>query len=115
MILGARAPASATEAFETWGWRIPFLLSIVLLAVSVCIRLQLNESPVFQQMKEEGKASKAPLTESFRQLGQPARSCCWRCSAASAGQAVVWYTGQFYALFFLQQTLKVDADRGATS
>ena len=95
------------EAFEDWGWRIPFLLSILLLAVSVYIRMQLNESPVFQKMKAEGKGSKAPLTESFARWDN-LRVVIMSLLGGTAGQAVVWYTGQFYALFFMLQTLKVD-------
>jgi MFS family permease len=96
------------EAFEAWGWRIPFLLSIALLGISVWIRLKLNESPLFQEMKRQGKTSKAPLTESFARWGN-ARIVLLALFGLTAGQAVVWYTGQFYALFFLTQTLKVDA------
>ena len=107
VILGVRT-AIGEEAFSDWGWRIPFLLSIVLLAVSVWIRLSLNESPVFQKMKEEGKQSKAPLTESFGQW-KNLKLVILALLGLTAGQAVVWYTGQFYALFFLTQTLKVDA------
>ena len=96
-----------TEAFEAWGWRIPFLLSILLLIVSVYIRMQLQESPVFKRMKEEGKASKAPLTESFARWDN-LKVVIMALLGGTAGQAVVWYTGQFYALFFLLQTLKID-------
>ncbi|HEY0286726.1 MAG TPA: MFS transporter [Pseudomonas sp.] len=96
-----------TEAFEAWGWRIPFLLSILLLIVSVYIRLQLSESPVFQKMKDEGKASKAPLTESFARWDN-LKVVIMALLGGTAGQAVVWYTGQFYALFFLLQMLKID-------
>jgi len=96
-----------TEAFEAWGWRIPFLLSILLLIVSVYIRLQLNESPVFLKMKAEGKSSKAPLTESFARW-ENLKIVIMALLGGTAGQAVVWYTGQFYALFFLLQTLKID-------
>ena len=96
-----------TEAFEAWGWRIPFLLSILLLIVSVYIRLQLSESPVFKKMKEEGKASKAPLTESFARWDN-LKIVIMALLGGTAGQAVVWYTGQFYALFFLLQMLKID-------
>ncbi|MDD1953860.1 MFS transporter [Pseudomonas sp. 8209] len=96
-----------TEAFEAWGWRIPFLLSILLLIVSVYIRLQLSESPVFNRMKAEGKASKAPLTESFARWDN-LKVVIMSLLGGTAGQAVVWYTGQFYALFFLLQTLKID-------
>src|SRR5690349_977640 len=95
-------------AFDTWGWRVPFLLSSVLLGVSVYIRLKLNESPVFKRMKAEGKGSKAPLTESFLRWGN-LKIVLLVLFGGTAGQAVVWYTGMFYELFFLQQTLKVDA------
>src|SRR5579863_7542393 len=94
--------------FDTWGWRIPFLLSTVLLAISVYIRLQLAESPVFLEMKAEGTRSKAPLTEAFARWGN-LRLVILALLGATAGQAVVWYCGQFYALFFLTQVLKVDA------
>ena len=107
VILGCRI-VLGTEAFEAWGWRIPFLLSAALLAVSVWIRLTLNESPLFQEMKREGKMSKAPLRESFAEWGN-ARVVLLALFGLTAGQAVVWYTGQFYTLFFLTQTLKVDA------
>ncbi|MBR7197993.1 MFS transporter [Pseudomonas sp. 14A] len=107
VILACRT-ALGTEAFEAWGWRVPFLLSIILLAVSVYIRLQLSESPVFQKMKDEGKASKAPLTESFARWDN-LKVVIMSLLGGTAGQAVVWYTGQFYALFFLLQTLKIDA------
>ncbi len=96
------------EAFADYGWRIPFLLSAILLGVSVWIRLQMNESPVFQQIKDEGKQSKAPLSEAFGQW-KNAKIAILALLGATAGQAVVWYTGQFYALFFLQNVLKVDA------
>ncbi len=99
--------ALGTEAFESWGWRIPFLLSVLLLAVSVYIRLQLNESPVFKRMKAEGKSSKAPLTESFLRWGN-LKIVLLVLFGGVAGQAVIWYTGQFYALFFLLQTLKIE-------
>jgi MFS family permease len=94
--------------FDAWGWRIPFLLSAVLLAVSVYIRLQLAESPVFRQMKEEGKHSTAPLTESFARWGN-LKIVILALLGATAGQAVVWYCGQFYAMYFLGSTLKIDA------
>ncbi|MGE4063095.1 MAG: MFS transporter [Rhodospirillaceae bacterium] len=94
--------------FDTWGWRIPFLLSAILLGVSVWIRLSLEESPVFQRMKNEGRQSKAPIRESFGNWSN-ARLVLIALFGAVAGQAVVWYAGQFYALFFLTQTLKVDA------
>lgn len=107
VILGTRSALGDT-AFESWGWRIPFLLSVFLLAVSVWIRLSMNESPAFAKMKAEGKTSKAPLTESFGQW-KNLKIVILALIGLTAGQAVVWYTGQFYALFFLQQTLKVDA------
>ena len=96
------------EDFAAWGWRIPFLVSVVLLGISVWIRLSLNESPTFQRMKEEGKGSKAPLSEAFGQW-KNARIALLALFGLTAGQAVVWYSGQFYALFFLQNVLKVDA------
>ncbi len=99
------------EAFAAWGWRLPFLLSILLLAVSLWIRLKLEESPVFARMKEEGKGSKAPLTEAFARWSN-LRFVLIALFGAVAGQAVVWYAGQFYALFFLERTLRVD---GATA
>ncbi|RKP58976.1 MFS transporter [Pararobbsia silviterrae] len=99
--------ALSESQFADWGWRVPFLVSIVLLAISVWIRLQLHESPVFQRMKAEGKHSKAPLTEAFGQW-KNLRVVILALLGLTAGQAVVWYTGQFYALFFLTQTLKVD-------
>lgn len=93
--------------FAAWGWRIPFLLSIFLLAISVWIRLQMQESPAFKKMKEEGTGSKAPLTEAFGQW-KNARIALIALFGLTMGQAVVWYTGQFYALFFIQSILKVD-------
>jgi MFS family permease len=93
--------------FEVWGWRIPFLLSIILLGVSVYIRLSMNESPAFQKMKSEGKTSKAPLTESFGQW-KNLKIVIIALLGLTAGQAVVWYTGQFYALFFLTSIVKMD-------
>lgn len=95
-------------AFDTWGWRIPFLVSILLLAMSVYIRLSMSESPAFQKMKAEGKTSKAPLTESFAQW-RNLKIVILALVGLTAGQAVVWYTGQFYTLFFMTQVLKVDA------
>lgn len=110
VILGTRQ-AIGEEEFSSWGWRVPFLVSVFLLAVSVWIRLSMNESPAFAKMKAEGKTSKAPLTESFGQW-KNLKIVILALVGLTAGQAVVWYTGQFYALFFLQQTLKVD---GATA
>jgi MFS family permease len=107
VILACRVSMSA-EDFDAWGWRIPFLVSIVLLAISVWIRMKLNESPLFQKMKDEGKHSEAPLTESFLRWNN-LKIVLIALFGLTAGQAVVWYTGQFYALFFLTQTLKVDA------
>lgn len=106
VILGTRT-AMGEEAFTEWGWRIPYLLSIVLLGISVWIRLQLNESPAFQRMKNEGKTSKAPLSESFGQW-KNLKVVILALVGLTAGQAVVWYTGQFYALFFLEKMAKVD-------
>ena len=96
------------QAFEAWGWRIPFLLSLGLLGISVWIRLKLDESPVFKAMKAQGTRSKAPLRESFAHWGN-LKIVLLALFGLAAGQAVVWYTGQFYALFFLTQILKVDA------
>ena len=99
------------EAFAAWGWRLPFLISIILLGVSMWIRMQLSESPVFQKMKDEGTTSKAPLTEAFGRWANLkfVLICLF---GAGMGQAVVWYGGQFYAQFFLEKTMKVD---GATT
>ena len=107
VILGCRL-ALGNEAFEAWGWRIPFLLSALLLGISVYIRLQLDESPLFKQMKAHGKTSKAPLSEAFGQW-KNLKLVLLALFGATAGQAVVWYTGQFYALYFLTQSVKVDA------
>jgi MFS family permease len=96
----------SADDFAEWGWRIPFLLSSILLGVSVWIRLKMNESPAFKKMKEEGKGSKAPLTEAFGQW-KNAKIAILALVGAVMGQAVVWYAGQFYALFFLQNVLKV--------
>src|SRR6185369_16131590 len=94
-------------AFKAWAWRVPFLVSIVLLGVSLWIRLRLNESPVFQKMVDEGTTSKAPLTESFARWPN-LKLVLLALAGLTAGQAVVWYTGQFYALFFLEKMLKVE-------
>jgi MFS family permease len=93
--------------FDTWGWRIPFLVSLILLGISVWIRLSLNESPAFQKMKAEGKTSKSPLSESFGQW-KNLKIVILALLGLTAGQAVVWYSGQFYALFFLTTIAKVD-------
>jgi MFS family permease len=106
VILGTRT-AMGEAAFADWGWRIPFLLSVFLLAISVWIRLSMNESPAFAKMKAEGKTSKAPLSESFGEW-RNLKIVILALIGLTAGQAVVWYTGQFYALFFMTQTLKVD-------
>ena len=106
VILGTRM-AIGEDAFAEWGWRVPFIVSIALLAVSVYIRLSMNESPAFVKMKAEGKTSKAPLTEAFGQW-KNLKIVILALIGLTAGQAVVWYSGQFYALFFLTQALKVD-------
>jgi MFS family permease len=106
VILGVRSYVGEAE-FAKWGWRIPFLLSIFLLGISVWIRLQMEESPAFKKMKEEGTQSKAPLSEAFGQW-KNAKFALIALFGLVAGQAVVWYTGQFYALFFLQSILRVD-------
>jgi MFS family permease len=96
-----------TEAFADWGWRLPFLLSALLLGVSLWIRLRLNESPVFQKLVKEGKTSRSPLKEAFANK-RNLKLVILALVGLTAGQAVVWYTGQFYALFFLERILKVD-------
>ncbi len=110
VILGTRT-AIGEAAFADWGWRVPFIVSILLLAISVWIRMTMNESPAFQKMKSEGKTSKAPLAESFGQW-KNLKIVLLALFGLVAGQAVVWYSGQFYALFFLTSVLKVD---GATA
>ena len=106
VILGTRM-ATGEDAFNEWGWRVPFLVSVLLLGVSVWIRLSMNESPAFAKMKAEGKTSKAPLSEAFGQW-KNAKIVVLALIGLTMGQAVVWYTGQFYALFFMLQTLKID-------
>ena len=106
VILFTRSALGEPE-FAKWGWRIPFLVSVLLLGISVWIRLRLNESPVFQKMKDEGKSSKAPLTEAFANWSN-AKIVIIALLGGVMGQGVVWYTGQFYALFFMQSILKVD-------
>jgi len=106
VILGTRT-LIGEAAFADWGWRVPFILSIALLAVSVYIRLSMNESPAFAKMKAEGKTSKNPLSESFGQW-KNLKIVILALIGLTAGQAVVWYSGQFYALFFMTQALKVD-------
>jgi hypothetical protein len=107
LILGIRS-WMGEAAFGDWGWRVPFLLSGILLIISIWIRLSLNESPVFQKMKDEGTTSKRPLSESFAEWSN-AKIAIFALLGATAGEAVVWYGGQFYALFFLTQTIKVPA------
>ena len=107
VILGVRT-ALGEVTFADWGWRVPFLVSILLLAISVWIRLSMNESPAFKKMKEEGKVSKAPLTESFGQW-KNGKIVLLALFGLVMGQGVVWYTGQFYALFFMTSVLKVDS------
>jgi len=107
LVLGIRT-WMGEAAFGDWGWRIPFLLSAILLAVSIWIRLKLNESPMFQKMVEEGRGSKRPLTEAFGQWSN-LKIAILALLGATMGEAVIWYGGQFYALFFLTQTLKVPA------
>nr|WP_315219602.1 MFS transporter [uncultured Duganella sp.] len=106
VILGTRT-AIGEEAFNAWGWRVPFLVSVLLLGVSVWIRLSMNESPAFAKMKAEGKTSKAPLSEAFGKW-KNLKVVILALVGLTMGQAVVWYTGQFYALFFMTQTLKID-------
>jgi MFS family permease len=106
VILFTRSWVGEAE-FAKWAWRVPFLVSVLLLGISVWIRLRLNESPVFQKMKDEGKSSKAPLTEAFANWSN-AKIVILALIGGVMGQGVVWYTGQFYALFFMQSILKVD-------
>lgn len=110
VILGTRT-AVGEDDFQAWGWRVPFLVSILLLGISVWIRLSMNESPAFAKMKAEGKTSKAPLSEAFGQW-RNLKVVILALIGLTMGQAVVWYTGQFYALFFMTETLKID---GATA
>jgi len=107
VIIGACRLEMAEASFKSWGWRIPFLMSLILLVISIYIRLKLNESPVFLRMKAEGKGTTSPLRESFGEW-QNLKIVLLALFGATAGQGVVWYTGQFYALFFLQGTLKID-------
>jgi MFS family permease len=107
LVIGACRSEMDAKVFADWGWRIPFWFSVILLAFSVYIRLKLEESPVFTKMKSEGKGSKAPLTDSFLRYPNN-KYVLLALLGATAGQGVVWYTGQFYALFFLIITLKLD-------
>jgi len=107
-VLMADGNPTMVKAFNAWGWRIPFIGSIFLLAISLYIRLQMNESPAFKKMKEEGRTSKAPLSEAFGNW-KNGKIALLALLGLVAGQAVVWYTGQFYALFFMQNVIKVDS------
>lgn len=107
-VLMADGTPTMVKAFNAWGWRIPFIGSIFLLAISLYIRLQMNESPAFKKMKEEGRTSKAPLSEAFGNW-KNGKIALIALLGLVAGQAVVWYTGQFYALFFMQNVIKVDS------
>jgi len=107
-VMNADGTPQMMKAFNAWGWRVPFLGSIFLLLVSLYIRLQMNESPAFKKMKEEGAQSKAPLREAFGQW-KNAKIALIALLGLTAGQAVVWYSGQFYALFFIQNVVKVDS------
>ncbi|HWA19356.1 MAG TPA: MFS transporter [Devosia sp.] len=107
LVIGVSRMAISPADYTSWGWRLPFLVSILLLIYSVWVRLKLNESPIFQKMKEEGKGSKSPLTDSF--LRRPNNKfVLLALLGATMGQGVIWYTGQFYALFFVQTTMQVD-------
>ncbi len=106
-VIGSTRLGLGEEAFRAWGWRVPFLLSFLLLAVSLYVRVKMDESPLFQRMKKEGKVSKSPLRESFTNR-ENLKYVLIALFGATAGQGVVWYTGQFYALTFLQTALKVD-------
>ncbi len=107
IVIGLCRTQMDAKTFAEWGWRLPFLVSVFLLGFSVWIRLKLNETPIFQKMKEEGKGSKSPLTDSFLRYPNN-KYVLLALLGATAGQGVVWYTGQFYALFFLTITLKLD-------
>jgi MFS family permease len=106
-VIGATRVLLGEDAFKDWGWRVPFLFSFLLLGVSLWIRMQLEESPVYKEMKASGKASKAPLADSFAKWGN-LKIVLLALFGLVMGQGVVWYTGQFYALFFLEKMLKVD-------
>ena len=107
-VLMADGKPTMVKAFNAWGWRVPFIGSIFLLLISLYIRLQMNESPAFRKMKEEGRTSKAPLSEAFGNW-KNGKIALIALLGLVAGQAVVWYTGQFYALFFMQNVIKVDS------
>ena len=107
-VMNADGTMQMMKAFNAWGWRIPFLMSIILLGISLYIRLQMNESPAFKKMKEEGAGSKAPLREAFGNW-KNGKIALIALFGLTAGQAVVWYSGPFYALFFMQNVIKVDS------
>ncbi len=107
LIIGSCRSWLDEASFKSWGWRVPFLVSLLLLVVSVYMRLKLNESPLFLRMKAEGRSSKSPLRDSFAEWSN-LKLVLLALFGVTAGQGVVWYTGQFYALFFLQGTLKID-------
>src|SRR5262249_29988655 len=107
LVIGICRVYLGEDAFKEWGWRVPFLVSVLLLAFSIYMRLKLNESPVFQRMKSQGKGSKSPLKDSFFKYPNN-KYVLLALFGAAAGQGVVWYTGQFYALFYLTITLKLD-------
>ena len=107
-VLMADGKPTLVKAFNAWGWRVPFIGSIFLLMISLYIRLQMNESPAFKKMKEEGRTSKAPLSEAFGNW-KNGKIALIALFGLVAGQAVVWYTGQFYALFFMQNVIKIDS------
>ncbi len=107
VVIGVLRSLMTEDQFRSWGWRVPFLLSFILLGISVYIRLKLEESPVFAEMKAQGRGSKAPITESFARWGN-GKIVLKALFGATAGQGVVWYCGQFYALYFLSSTLKID-------
>jgi MFS family permease len=109
IVITVRSPVTGVgeDAFKDWGWRIPYLLSGLFLAVGLWLRLKLHESPVFQKMKDEGTSSKRPLSEAFGQWAN-LKIVIIAFVGAIAGQAVVWYTGQLYAMFFLEKMLKID-------
>ena len=107
VVIGVLRWLMTEDQFRSWGWRVPFLLSFILLGISVYIRLKLEESPVFAEMKAQGRGSKAPITDSFARWGN-GKIVLKALFGATAGQGVVWYCGQFYALYFLSSTLKLD-------
>jgi hypothetical protein len=107
LVIGGSRMLIAPAAYADWGWRLPFLVSVILLVYSVWVRLKLNESPIFKKMKEEGRGSKSPLTDSFLKAPNN-KLVLLALLGATMGQGVIWYTGQFYALFFIQTTMQVD-------